>query len=487
MNGVIGMTQLLLDTPLDASQKQYAATIQASAESLLTVINDILDFSKIEAGHLHVESVAFDLPATVGGALDTVAPKAAEKGLSLAGRLPSDLPCWLMGDATRLRQILLNLLGNAIKFTQHGEVSLSVEMQTRQADHLQLRFTVKDTGIGIPADKLGELFSPFMQADTSITRRFGGTGLGLSISRRLVELLGGSIGVESMEGQGSRFWFDLPFTLAVAPGEAVDAGILPAPASRSAHILLVEDNAINQRVALAMLERNGHRVDVAADGRAALDKLARTDYDLVLMDCQMPEMDGFEATRHIRANDPAVLNAKIPIVAMTANAMAGDRERCLAAGMDDYISKPVHDGDLRRVIDGMLTDRPAAAEPARSMPRVHGQTAFCKASLLAHLGGDVGLACLLVEGLLTDLPACMKRLAAAVESKDWSTAAREAHTLKGLAASGGALQLCDAALQVELVCKGGNESETTARIAPLRACLDEVMPQWRAFIEAQAA
>jgi signal transduction histidine kinase/CheY-like chemotaxis protein len=490
MNGIIGMTGLLLDTPLTATQHEYAETIRKSGEALLTIVNDILDFSKIEAGKMELERIDFDLRATLEDVLDLVAESAAIKRLELAYVCQTTIPPWVAGDPGRLRQILTNLLGNAVKFTERGEVVVHITLLEENADTVLLRFAVTDTGIGIAHESQNRLFQAFSQADGSTTRKYGGTGLGLAISQRLARMMGGTIGVESTPGQGSTFWFTArlarcsapqdtathtlsalrgvrvlcvdahattqtvleaslrawdmqidgvaegaaaltrlraahahgqPYTLAIlapqlpdmhslelaqaikadptlaalrliilgslgqrepGPGTlqadiaaflskpvrqahlfnclmtALDTAAVPSTATPvacrheaarvqiRARVLVVEDNIVNQKVAVRVLEKLGCRVDVAATGREAVNALERLAYDLVFMDCQMPEMDGFAATAAIRQRE-ASTGQHVPIVAMTANAMQGDRERCLTAGMDDYISKPVQ-------FDGLL-------------------------------------------------------------------------------------------------------------------------------------
>ncbi|MGB0129566.1 MAG: ATP-binding protein [Rhodocyclaceae bacterium] len=359
MNGVIGMTHLLLGTPLDARQREFAQMAMKSAESLLSLINDILDFSKVEAGKLELEMLDFDPRTAVQETVDLLAHRAEEKELALRCDIGPGVPSRVVGDPARLRQILTNLISNAIKFTARGEVAVSVKFTGEHDAESRLRFEVRDTGIGIPRAKLPGLFSVFSQVDASTTRRFGGTGLGLSICKGLAALLGGEVGVDSEENVGSTFWCELPFrrseieeSAQVGPSAAGAEPVTRIPAGDADRqhgdggdakhrILLVEDNPVNQRVGLAMLQRLGYPADAVGDGREALEALSRIPYDLVLMDCQMPEMDGYEATRRIRSADGGVLNADIPIIAMTANAMKGDREEAMEAGMNDYLPKPV--------------------------------------------------------------------------------------------------------------------------------------------------
>jgi PAS domain S-box-containing protein len=350
MNGIIGMTELALDTPLNAEQRDYLETVQHSANALLSLLNDILDFSKMEAGRLRLDPVAFDLPLLLAQWLKPLRVRAESKGLSLVCRISPGTPAALSGDAGRLRQIIVNLVGNGIKFTDSGAVSLSVSVETRTPVEVRLRFTVRDTGIGIPAGKHQMIFQPFTQADGSTTRQHGGTGLGLSISQRLAELLGGKILLESAPGQGSTFTFAASFAIRDDSPAPLAAAIERAGAvSRGRSILLVEDNDINQRLAHRLLEKRGHRVTVAANGCEAIEAYLREPFDVILMDVQMPGMDGIEATRHIRQREESA-GGHVPIVALTARVMKDDRAKCLAAGMDAYVAKPIDVDELMEAI-----------------------------------------------------------------------------------------------------------------------------------------
>lgn len=359
MNGVIGMINLLLDTPLSEEQREFAGTIKTSADALLSIINDILDFSKIEAGKMRLENISFDLTKTVDSSTALLHPRVQEKGISLSCAIEPGVPAQLMGDPSRLRQILLNLLGNAVKFTERGGVTLTVSPVGQPNGEATLRFSVRDTGIGLTEEAQKRLFQTFSQADTSTTRRFGGTGLGLAICRKLVELMGGSIGVESSPGNGSTFWFILPFGVPANRGGAAASGAVesfngssaPAAAGKVS-ILLAEDNKVNQLVAVQQLKKIGYSiVDVANNGLEAVEAWSRKRHNIILMDCQMPEMDGYAASRRIRDLEKTHALCRARIIAMTASAMQGDRETCLAAGMDDYISKPVSKEALKDILE----------------------------------------------------------------------------------------------------------------------------------------
>jgi signal transduction histidine kinase/ActR/RegA family two-component response regulator len=362
MNGVIGMTTLLLDTEVSAEQRRYLNICRNSGESLLGLINDILDFSKIEAGMLNLEHIAFDPRTLIQETADMLSLRAAANGLKFGVEVAPAVPERVLGDPNRLRQIILNLAGNAIKFTHEGGVTLRAGADLEGLDDVWLRVEVKDTGIGIDADTLGRLFTPFTQADGATTRKYGGTGLGLVISRQLVHLMGGLLEAFSEPGRGSTFRFSARCGRTAAPAAAQTAAApVVVAASLAGHVLLVEDNPTNQLVAVKMLQKLGLTCDLAVDGHEALKRLRERAYELVLMDCQMPGMDGYEATARLRKGEAGEAARDVAVVAMTANALVGDRERCLDAGMDDYLSKPVKRLDLEARVGHWL--RRAHQEP----------------------------------------------------------------------------------------------------------------------------
>jgi signal transduction histidine kinase/ActR/RegA family two-component response regulator len=352
LSGVIGLNNLLLDTELTDEQRHFIELAEQSGETLLRLINDLLDVSKIEAGRLELEHLPFDARGLMDEVLRLTHVQTRQKGLGLRDEI--EIPELLSGDAARLRQILTNLLGNAVKFTAHGEITLRARVLESLTDTVWLRFEVSDTGIGIAPEIQARLFEPFTQADSSTTRRFGGTGLGLAISRSLTELMQGRIGLDSTPGRGSTFWVEFPFGQVMAGGgQAAVRNHAPAPARPSVDhgqplVLLVEDHAVNQFITLHMLQQLGCRVETAVNGQAALDAVRHHDFDLVFMDCHMPVMDGLTATCAIRAMEAP--GEHLPIVALTAQAITGDREQCLAAGMDDYLAKPVTAEELQAVL-----------------------------------------------------------------------------------------------------------------------------------------
>jgi CheY-like chemotaxis protein/anti-sigma regulatory factor (Ser/Thr protein kinase) len=365
LNGIIGMTSILLTRPLGEMERDYIETIRQAGESLRAIVDDVLDLSKMEAGTLRLERNPFELNKCIKDALQIVKAVAGQKPLEFQVKNDLRLPNWVEGDVTRIRQVLLNLLSNAVKFTDRGSVEIRTRVQFIDQKECELLFSVRDEGIGITEEQQRKLFQPFSQAEDSTARKFGGTGLGLAICKRLVEMMGGQIGVTSRYGEGSLFWFTVRVQLAESPKMLTAAEeprvILRQP--ETARILLVEDNKINQKVALLMLQNLGYSVDLAQNGTDALLALDCKHYDLVLMDCMMPLMDGFEATRRLRGlGGPCTT---LPVIAMTASAFDDDRVACLTAGMNDFIAKPVNAADLKTKVEFWLSRAGELAEASQ--------------------------------------------------------------------------------------------------------------------------
>jgi two-component system, sensor histidine kinase and response regulator len=469
MNGIIGMTEILLDgEDLRPEQNEYLMTVKESADSLLRVIDDVLDFSKIEAGKLHFDSVPFSLRHTIGITLKMFSIGAHEKGLELASFTEADVPDNLIGDSGRLRQIIVNLISNAIKFTDQGEVVLRVQQESQTETEVTLHFSVSDTGIGVPIEKQQLIFESFAQADGSVTRKYGGTGLGLSISARLVELMHGRIWLENTPGKGSTFHFTARMTI----GESTTRPVFRLPVSlekisplvirdQPAHdgkrleVLLVEDNLTNQAVALLRLKQWGCAVTSVRNGRQAVEACSARSFDVVLMDVQMPEMDGLTATRLIREKER---NARVrtPIIAMTAHAMAGDRERCLEAGMDGYIPKPISRDKLLQSIQAVVGNKLqpcAGAAQARPPKPIADRNQPC---LSDRCYGDNDLEYEIMQAFLEEAPHLMKRMERALAEEDPVAVSDHAHALKGAAAQIGAAAVVEAADALERIGRAGD-------------------------------
>ncbi|MDC0835310.1 CHASE2 domain-containing protein [Geitlerinema sp. CS-897] len=504
MNGVIGMTDLLLTTRLDDEQRDFLHTIRTSSENLVLIVNDILDFSKLEAGQMRLESIDFELNATLKDVRRLLWPTANAKGLALEYHIGSEVPPWLKGDPMRLRQVIINLIGNAIKFTDRGRIDVFVSCPHRKDAEATLRVTVQDTGIGIAPEDQHKLFQSFSQVDASTTRKYGGTGLGLAICRRLSSLMGGEIGLESEVGRGSRFWFTARLEVAAEPITVVaDSPVsqngcnVPVDLSDRAtvKILVADDTPVNQKVVRNQLKQLEYtNVTCVGNGRAALDRLAEELFDLVLMDCQMPVLDGYEATRQLRQRE-AGTDRHTVIVAMTAHALEGDREKCLAVGMDDYVTKPVQRAVLEATIERWVNpsrrhlaleatgDRHNGNGTAASLDR--GQDA--RATTVEEIpptvdvvrleeitGGDREFQQELLETFTEDALVCVGEIRDALSTRDWPRLSQLAHKLKGASSNAAILTMPDLARKLEHQAKDSIDHGMAELVEQLERILDRV-------------
>jgi PAS domain S-box-containing protein len=490
MNAIIGLGHLALQTRLTPQQQDYLNKIETSAHSLLGIINDILDYSKIEAGKLVLEHLDFTLLDALDRVNSLINVRAGEKGLKLIFSIDRDVPGRLVGDPGRLEQVLINLLGNAVKFTEEGEVVLSVSVCEGKsaAQQIALCFQVKDTGIGMTADEISGLFQPFTQADSSTTRRYGGTGLGLSISRNLAELMGGTVSAEGKPGGGCTFTFTATFGLSdheTLPAAQEDTDTVAAAkplALRGARVLLVEDHPINQQVTREILEQAGIRVELAQNGQEAIQVMAQRgdEFDGILMDIQMPVMDGYEATRRIRKQWSA---GDLPIIAMTAHARAHEHKKCLRAGLNDHVAKPVNVAELYRCLATWIRPGPHSAATLSRGGRRLGQQEELPPDLpglvvaegLARLGGNAVLYRRLIISFCRDKRNSAREIGAALAEHDLRRAQRMAHTLKGVAGNIAAVGLHDAAHDIDVACSKGQAAAALQLLPLLEARLAEVM------------
>jgi two-component system, sensor histidine kinase len=450
LNGILGMIDLTLLTELNSEQKENLITAKNCARSLLRVINDILDFSKMEAGKLIIENIDFNVKKLMDEITKAHSIGAEDKGLELSYAFASNLPTYLVGDPVRLQQVLNNLLGNAIKFTDKGEITVGAKKTTISGEHIELKFFISDTGIGIPEKSKELLFKSFSQVDSSVTRRFGGTGLGLTISKQLVEIMGGRIWVESEEGRGSTFYFTIPFKIGSRPVEHKLTQSSESKSFSCCNILLVEDDSVNQLVLARMLKEKGHRVDVANNGLEALKEYESNNYDIILMDIQMPEMDGIEATKHIREKEGALKYT--PIVALTAYALKGDRERFLAMGMDEYIAKPVKMEKLYNVIDKVLMQKQGEPE-FNEIPRLNEDGELVFLNEIEEKSSDEKIA------VVKEIESGVRKLIESAESSDLGAIENFSHDLKEMFNRIDAEELKGTAFKIELAARRGNLEE----------------------------
>ncbi|OQY54152.1 MAG: hypothetical protein B6245_21680 [Desulfobacteraceae bacterium 4572_88] len=482
MNAIIGMTDLTLQTAIDEEQKDNLFIVKDSAQHLLEIINDILDFSKMEAGGVMLDQADFDLHHALHSVVRTFTVLAERKGVTLQLDQAADVPRYLRSDPVRLRQILVNLIGNAIKFTERGGIMLTVTNETETGGTpFQICFAVSDTGIGIPKDKLDTIFKSFSQADGSTTRKYGGSGLGLAISKQLAELMGGSIRVQSQPGKGSTFSFQSAF----APGDADKAqnekqqenvsasGLMLQPMN----ILLAEDNLMNARVAVKFLERLGHTPATASNGRHALDVLSESSFDLILMDIEMPEMDGLEATQRIRRGEAGEENRRVPIIAMTAHALPEVRDECMAAGVDDIVTKPVDFYDLNTIIRRNISESVSiiSASREKKMARAAEDAVIIdRKEVLRRFGGDESCLREIFDVFAEEIPLVEKKLARAIENNDMEDVRLRAHSFRGSCGLVGAKSCEKLVSKLEQAAKEGEADEAREIFEAMRQELKKV-------------
>lgn len=463
LNGIIGLVDIMKTTRLDTEQQRFIEIIQGSSTALLTVINDILDFSKIEAGKLTLERRPFDLRATAQQSVNLFSQRAVQKNLALTLEVDPAIPAMLSGDAVRVAQILNNLIGNAVKFTEKGGVSVRVAAVQQDPTTAMIRCSVTDTGIGISAEQQRALFQSFSQVDGSATRKYGGTGLGLAISRQLAEMMQGAVGVDSAPGKGSTFWFTAVFPVEAVPVAGTDQPVVRDEGGenvlRGARILVAEDNEANRLVASIMLDRLGCVAEIVPNGAEALQALTRGHYDVILMDCHMPVMDGFEATRMLRRTEGN--GQHHTIVAMTANALQGEKDRCIAVGMDDFLSKPVVLEELAAMLRKWVKHAPDAAAPAAAAPPADaGQQVRLDHERLRHLRDlgmrqDPSMFVRILQSFLEDAPARITTMWTAQDAGDAETFFTAAHSLKGISGNLGAMIMMSQCQRLQTVGHSG--------------------------------
>jgi PAS domain S-box-containing protein len=500
MNAIIGMTDLTLATELTPEQRSQLSIVRASGTALLALLNDILDLSKIEAGRMELEDIEFRLAEVIAEAIQTLDVKAQEKSVRLTSHVPVDLPAVVRGDPTRLRQILLNLVGNAIKFTEQGDVTVTVIETWRSLDEIMLQFAVRDTGIGIPPEQLDEIFQAFKQGDASTTRQFGGTGLGLTISSELVRMMKGRIWVHSTVGQGSTFHFTIRLKLGTppaalpaaesartAPSAGRDVIPLPAhPAPRQLRVLVADDHDANRSLATTVLRKRGHVCVEALNGQQVLEALEREAFDVVLMDVQMPVMDGYQATAAIRRREEQE-GGHVPIIALTAHAMRGDRERCLTSGMDAYLAKPLRPSELVQLVESVPAARSAAAAHGAAPADSSRDLGYDLQAALASLDHDVDLLVAQMGFFLHDGPALVDQIKQAIGAHDARQLQLAAHRLKGLLARYAFDQATQLAQSLETAGKDGRCDDLEALAARLDPLVARLADGIRDFLDRHAA